>query len=518
MKIGSDALDANRKRIVWSLLGCLGLIVVGAAWWLRAGPAPESLSRPSAFVERGPLVISITEAGELESERKKVISNQLRWPVVIREVVPEGTRVKKGETIIRFECKELSDAITQQELDVTTAKNKYIQVSNNLILKRKEMDLMVRKAKQALIDAKADLTRYLEGDWPVQLNDARSAIKLAKRDLELALDDLNFKKKVNANPELDSPYSQSEIKADELKVERLQLKLKRAETELEILMKYNHPREKSRLEMAVADAQISLERAKLEAKTQILLAEADEKAQKTRLDMKMSKLEKLLEDERKLLVRAGQEGLVVYDTGGSRWRPSNVVVEVGEQIRPRQQLMIIPDMTTLQVSTKVYEAMIDQVKIGQQAFIRLDAKPDVVLTGKVARVAVLPDSQNRWLSPGVKVYKVIVKFDRLPKGLKPGMTAQVQLILARLEDALSVPMAAVFTEQEKTYCWRVSGSSIERVPVKIGRMNDVRVQIVAGLSEGDRVLLSPPAVAEREPTEKTGDAGIPIPGRGKSTP
>ena len=73
------------------------------------------------------------------------------------------------------------------------------------------------------------------------------------------------------------------------------------------------------------------------------------------------------------------------------------------------------------------------------------------------------------------------------------MTAQVELVLARLVDVLSVPVAAVFTEQEKTFCYRVNGGRPEQVNVKVGRMNDKRVEIASGLAKGDRVLLAPPS-------------------------
>jgi multidrug efflux pump subunit AcrA (membrane-fusion protein) len=193
------------------------------------------------------------------------------------------------------------------------------------------------------------------------------------------------------------------------------------------------------------------------------------------------------------------------------------MVQVGEKINSRQQLMIIPDMSTLQVKTRVYEAMVDQVQPGLEALIRLDAKPDLPLTGKVSKVGVLPDSQNRWLSPDVKVFNVIVAMDQRPEGLKPGMTAQVELMLARLENVLSVPVAAVFTEQEKTYCWRPNGGKPEMAPIKIGRTNDRRAEIVSGLEEGDVVLLSPPpgapppgkATAKAAQTRPAADNGPP---------
>jgi hypothetical protein len=212
--------------------------------------------------------------------------------------------------------------------------------------------------------------------------------------------------------------------------------------------------------------------------------------------MKVDTLDEYLADEKKLVTKADTAGLVVYDTASSRWRPSNITVEIGEELGPRQQIMIIPDMTTLQVETKVYESIIDQVRPGMRAYIHLDAKPgEPAMLGHVSEVSPLPDSQGRWISTGMKVFNVTVKFDKSPETLKlkPGLTTKVQLVLARLEDVLSVPIAAVYTEQDQTYVRRVAGGKAEAVSVKVGRMSDKRVEIVTGLSEGDRVLLVPPS-------------------------
>jgi HlyD family secretion protein len=208
--------------------------------------------------------------------------------------------------------------------------------------------------------------------------------------------------------------------------------------------------------------------------------------------MKQDKLGEQLEDANKLVVIAEQAGLVVYDNGQRGWNPT-ARVAVGEKFYPRQQVLVIPEMGTLQVKTKVYEASIDQVHSGVPAFITLDARPEMKLSGKVSKVAPLPDSQNRWLNPGVKVYDVTIAFDQMPENLKPGMTAQVEMVLAKLPDVLSVPVAAVFGEQERTFCHRVWGGKVEKVDVKIGRTNDKRVEILSGLAEGDEVMLAPPS-------------------------
>jgi len=230
--------------------------------------------------------------------------------------------------------------------------------------------------------------------------------------------------------------------------------------------------------------------------TTLLVAKANALAKEQAYQMKVDTLKEYLADEKKLVVKAETAGLVVYDTAGSRWRPSNVTVEVGEQLGPRQQIMIIPDMTTLQVETKVYEAIIDQVRPGMRAYVHLEGKPgEPPMSGYVSDVSPLPDSQGRWITTGMKVFNVTVKFEEPPESLKlkPGLTTKVQLILARLQDVLSVPIASVYTDQDQTYVRRVVGGKAVPVSVKVGRMSDKRVEIVSGLSEGDKVLLVPPS-------------------------
>ena len=473
-------------------LALLAALATGAAVLSSSSSGGGSAALPPADkATKGPLVISVTESGELEADKRTVIANDLQWPVIIRQVVPEGTLTRAGDTIIEFECKELDDAVIQQRLTVTTADNEYITAYENLALKKKESDALLYKVEQALIDAQELLRKYEEGEYPVAKAEAEGEIQMAKRDLTLAEGKLNFKLKVNQDPELNKPYSESEIESDRLGVDRLKLQLTQATDSYDILVKYTYPHQLRTLKITVGDATLGLDKVRQQTKTETRLAESLEQIKKITLGMQNDRLKELLGQEAKLVVKAARGGLVVYDTGDRRG-PSTVNINVGEKINARQQIMNIPDMSTLQIRTKVYEAMIDQVQTGLPAIIRLDARPDQTLTGKISKVAVLPDSQNRWLAPDVKVYNIIVQIDDMPPDLKPGMTAQVELVLARLENVLSVPVAAVFSQQEQTYSWRVSGGGVECAPVRIGKSNDKRVEIVAGLAEGDRVLLAPP--------------------------
>jgi len=486
-----------KRPKVWApVLGAL--LVIGAlAGWQASGPGGGVPATATvAVAARGPMVVSLIESGEVEAEKRKVISNECRWPVIIKEIVADGTTVKPGQTIVQFECKELLDRISQQRLEVTAAENHYIEAQQQLRIRVKELHNAVERAKQNLLKAREDLERYQEAGWPIELGDAENWIRRVQGQYALAKDKLEFKQEANANQELMSPYSENEIRADELEVERLEQELTKARSNLDMLKKFGHPQELRRLKWQVVEAEAAYERAEIEQETGRLVAEANEKSRQRQLEMQKSELDELLEDEKKLIIKAEKEGLVVYDTGNRRWWSSeDTTVAVGEKIEPRRQLMIIPDMTTLQVTTKVYEAVVDQVRPGVPAFIRLDARAGVVLRGTVSKVSTLPDHQNRWLNPGVKIFNVTVEFDEGEDltGLKPGMSAQVELVLDELDDVLQVPVAAVFSEQEENFCWRLNGrGEAERTPVELGKMNDSHVQILSGLAAGDRVLLSEP--------------------------
>lgn len=468
----------------------------------------SELSLPTTRVIRGPLRISITETGEVESERSKTISNELRWSTIILDVVPEGTLVKKGQTIIKFECKELMDEIDRTELEVTTAKTNFTQAEANLELRKKETTNNVLKSERSLQETKENQKRYLAHEYKIERLDMENAVKYAKEDLKQAEHFLNFMTKMNAKKELGTPYSTKEIGDEQQKVERLKNTLKKTKLKEAKFTTYDNPRKVREFKEGVADAKLALARTKFEAGRQISIAESDLMGKKMRFDRKTKKLKELREDEQKLNVVAKQIGLVVYKTSNRRGGSSTTVIEKGEKINPRQRLMIIPDMSTLQIKTRVYEAMVQKTKVGLKTTIRLDINPDNVLYGKIHKVAVLPDSQNRWLNPNLKVFNVIVKFDELPKDLKPGMTCKVEMILAELENVLSVPIAAVFTESDKTICYRITDDGFEPVEVKVGGMNDEYIQILSGLQEGDEVTLIKPG---QKSENKKSDA--PIPGK-----
>ena len=465
------------------------VLVTATVLWFALGSKSNSNPVGTALVTRGNLVISITEAGDLLAKKQKVIRNELVWPVIIKKVVKEGSRVKEGEVIIEFECKELMESIEKQKLTVAQAEADYEDAKQNLELKRKEMEVKLLNAEQQEINAEADLLRYKEGQMDILKAEAEGDIELAGQELKLAQGKLKFKLEVNEDPELKSPYSKSEIEADQLAVARLKKALKSAESSFEMLKKYDIPGDLRKLKVALANAKMNQVRAKHDAEKEIRRAATFERTRSQALRMHKDRLVELEQQAAMLVIKAETEGLVVYYKP-RHWRQTAVNVDVGEKINPRQQLMTIPDMTTLYVETKVYESRYQEVHPGIKAYIRLGANREIIYEGSVASVAAVATDQH-WTMPGVRVVGVEVKFDKLPRDVKPGSTAQVQMTLAVLKDVLQVPVAAIFTEQEETYCWVLNGEKPEKKKVVVGRMSDTHVEIKSGLEEDQEVLPNP---------------------------
>ena len=100
----------------------------------------------------------------------------------------------------------------------------------------------------------------------------------------------------------------------------------------------------------------------------------------------------------------------------------------------------------------------------------------------------------------------MVKYDtiiELPNvgGLKPGMTAEVEVIIARHTDVLKVPVAAVVQTEDGDFCWVQTTEATTKIPLLLGDSNDVFVEVKQGLKEGDKVVLNPIAIIKEAENE-----------------
>jgi multidrug efflux pump subunit AcrA (membrane-fusion protein) len=125
--------------------------------------------------------------------------------------------------------------------------------------------------------------------------------------------------------------------------------------------------------------------------------------------------------------------------------------------------------------------------------------PDKTLEGKVSSVASVTKPAGWWTGNVVK-YDTIIKLPSVD-GLKPGMSAEVEVILDRHEDVLTIPVAAVLETEEGDFCWVKTADGAQRRPLRLGDTDDSFIVVKAGLKEGDEVMLNPLAFIEEAQSE-----------------
>jgi multidrug efflux pump subunit AcrA (membrane-fusion protein) len=156
----------------------------------------------------------------------------------------------------------------------------------------------------------------------------------------------------------------------------------------------------------------------------------------------------------------------------------------------------------MSVKVKIHETYIKKIKKGEKVRITVDAFPDTVMDGEVTKVGVLPDSQNRWMNPDLKVYVTTITINGAYDWIKPGMSAKVEILVDHLNDVVYVPIQAVAPSEGKQVCYVVHGLKSEKREVEIGQFNDEFIEIKKGLKEGEKVLLRPPESGAPEPGEQ----------------
>ncbi|HOC13931.1 MAG TPA: efflux RND transporter periplasmic adaptor subunit [Propionicimonas sp.] len=159
-------------------------------------------------------------------------------------------------------------------------------------------------------------------------------------------------------------------------------------------------------------------------------------------------------------------------------------VEKGAGATPGVPVFRLVDPTRLEFQAMVNETDIAGITTDQDATVSLDAF-DQPFTGKVTRV----HSQSETTSTGTVAFRVDVAIESSDSGALSGMSGSVELATESIPDALVVPVAAVQTRGTGRTVFVVDADSVAHArEVEVGLSTDTSVQIISGLSEGDRVV------------------------------
>ena len=505
----------KRKRFPFAKLG-LGLALAGgvgyAGWaYLPALFTSDAGDIPlTAAAARDELKITVSDRGELESIDATTVHCELRGQAKLSTIVPEGTHVKKDEVVAQLDTDQFTKLQNEQRVKWEAAEGKVLACKSDLTQAESKAGTEIAKAELALKKATIALKKYQDkdGEYVKDREKLKGQLELAKKNLVEAEEDLEFTRK-----QLKKGFGDlSQVKAKDLGVQERQYAVKSAEAELRVLEKFTKEEKETELQFNAEDAVRELERVKAaqasavsKAKSELRTAEATAKIEKDTLDDIQKQIERCT-------IKAPAAGIVVY--ANARYWDESSRIRPGAQLYNQQPIFSLPDLSKMKVKVKIHESLVKKVKVGMPATLQIEALPNRLLHGKVEKIGTIAQADG-WRGGGVKQYETEVSIDDLPTdaGLKPGMSAEVKILVNTLTNAQVVPVAAVTEYEGGRVVYVLTGRKVERRPVEVGESNDQFVQVLSGLNDGDAVALDARGRAAKDLKNAK-----PQPGGGSSAP
>jgi len=179
------------------------------------------------------------------------------------------------------------------------------------------------------------------------------------------------------------------------------------------------------------------------------------------------------------------------------WRPGGESpFKPGDRAWPGAPIAELPDVSTLRISTRADETERGRLALGETVNAQLDAIPDRQFTGKIEQISTIAtiDFSAGWPIP--RNFNLQIALDQTDARLKPGMTAQLTVVVDRVPDAITIPVEASFQKSGKTIAYVWEGSKFQERGIEVGRRSRDRILVASGLRPGDRVAMKDPTTRE----------------------
>ena len=425
----------------------------------------------------------VVERGTLESQSTVNGACEMPgWEHKIIFIVPEGTTVAKDDVVVRFDSSKIDEQIQKQEIEVNEASGNLEQAKEELEVQKNKNESDEAAAELALDLAKLDLKKYRDGQYKSDWDDLNRSILEGQAELEKIQDELENTKAL-VKKGIKTPVQLREV---ELRKQSAEFRVQRDKQNLEVLEKFTNVREMKKFTADAKETERKLARAKTTAEAEVRKGTSKIKQAEKKLELEKKNLKELQDMLAKSEIKAPQPGTVAY--ANKPWFDDNERIREGATVRQRQDIFYLPDMTRMQVAVNVHESVVNKVKKDQKVIVRIDAFPEVVFDGTVQRVGQLANSG--WMA-STKNYRVIVTIDEIPEGvqLKPGYTAESEILVGTYHDVIAVPVNALTEHFQQTYAYIVTNNDVERRKVKTGRSTTSFVEVVEGLDVGDQLAL-----------------------------
>jgi HlyD family secretion protein len=457
-------------------------------------PPAEKKSEPPAthVITRGSIKVKVQLDAVLESvEMAPVKIEPKAWtdfPVL--EAVPHGTRVKKGDILVKFDTEKLTDQIEDLEKDSPGAKLALELAEAELKNLDQATPLRLEAAQRSQRRADEDYSYFQSTGREQREKNAHFMVKNAEQRLENAAEELAQLEKMYLADDLTEETEEIILKRQKFAVEAAVFSLESSRLHSERELKVMIPREHENLKSQKIDQELTLALAEVSIPRALVRKQLDLDKLKRDQRKAVKRLADLKADLEQLTLPAPMDGIVYYGSSESgKWPTAAAIAKKlvpNGKLSANEVFITIVNPEKMILRTVVPESDLSRVSVGLKGEASPVSASEKKLAAEIEELGMIP-------LPGGG-FEAKLSFERADGvHLMPGMNAKLTFGDAQKSGVLLAPKDAVFTEgqQKHVFLAKAEGAPEKRT-VKTGETDEKMTEIVEGVSEGDTILLKKP--------------------------
>lgn len=415
-------------------------------------------------VERGNIIESVTSSGIVDSSEVKNYALQVSGTVL--DVLKKGETFKSGQILVSVDNKRNEILLGQAEKNLEAAENslKIAKINYQQALNANHVAIQLSQSNTNLAEQSVQNAYKALEDANIlantSINNAYDAIDNAKKYL-------NGVKSSSSSTSAMIAQAEVNINSAEGSYEQAQ-ESARSQTDAA----------NSAYEQALANQSASYWNninSTQTAQTQIKLTDANIKQAEIQLELSNISLEltKLESDKNKII--APFDGIVLSSAFSD-----------GEFASPGMTAISVINSKFI-IKADINETDIPKLNPGQNVEITIDAYPDKIFQGKILEISPISKSLA-----GIVSFEITVEPDNSAQDfLRYGLSANVTIIISKVENVLYVPLQSVYEENGKKYVDVLAeNNESKKVEITTGNFNYDYIEIKSGLAEGDEIITS----------------------------
>jgi HlyD family secretion protein len=443
---------------------------------------------------RAEMIVKVSETGTIEpidkvDVKSKVAGRLLSIPIV------EGEHVVKGQLIALVDRTQIDPQIASTRAQLDNDEAHLAQTIAQYSLTERQDQMAIQQAQASLVSAQTHLGVVKEGARPQELAQDQEAVDRAK----ITLDDATRNQRRKAQLLTSGFIPQSDFDTAQVAVDTAASNLETAQQALALAQAGARVEDVIDAQSGVDSAEVALATAKVNA--------TENTVKKFDIDQARATVAQTTNDLDQLLVNLSDTTIVAPSSGIvlKKYKEQDEIVQSATTGFSDADAILATLGNRDRVEVGINEVDIVKVSPNARVIIHVDALPNTTFNGTVTSIA--PASTNAFDASGatatattstIAKFSVKIAFSQIDDRLRPGMTADVDIISADHKNAVLIPLEGLPFDGNSgsVTVLNAQNKQVQRF-VQLGLENDTDAEVLNGLNVGDRVVVPKLSVQRR---------------------